>query len=108
MPPQRLTWRYFRARCFAEGLSKAQVAARVGSERALASERTYARRVLPRGVARGLGDARRGDLAALGRAAAIIAGLGTTSAGYARGRLMTARADRARPGLDPGWPEAAA
>ena len=111
VPAQRLTWRYFRARCFAEGLSKAQVAARVGSERALASERIYTLRVLPRGVARGLGDACRGDLAALGRAAAIIAGLATTSAGYARGRLMTApsaRADRAQPALDPGWPEAAA
>src|SRR5205085_8257252 len=47
VPAGRLSWRYFRARCFAEGLSKAQVAGRVGRERALASERAYVLKVLP-------------------------------------------------------------
>jgi GT2 family glycosyltransferase len=81
VPVSRLSWRYFRSRCLAEGLSKAQVAARVGSERALASERSYTLKVLPRGMARGLraGVPR--------RSLAIAAGLALTTAGYARGRL---------------------
>jgi glycosyltransferase involved in cell wall biosynthesis len=84
---ERLSWRYFRARCFAEGVSKARVAARVGPRSALSSERSYVARVLPRGVARGIRGACRGDRGALRRAAVIVAGLTMTSAGYARGRL---------------------
>ena len=87
VPAERLSWRYFRARCFAEGVSKAKVAARVGTRSALSSERSYVARVLPRGVGRGLLDACRGDRGALRRAAAIIAGLTMTSAGYVSGRL---------------------
>jgi len=88
VPPERLSWAYFRARCFAEGVSKARVAARVGSAPALAAERSYTLRVLPRGAARGLVQAVRGDLAGGGaRAGAIAAGLAITTAGYLRGRL---------------------
>ena len=83
----RTTWRYFLARCWAEGLSKALVAAHVGSGQALASERTYATRVLPRGAARNVGRALRGDRRALARAAAIVVGLALTSAGYGFGVL---------------------
>jgi GT2 family glycosyltransferase len=83
----RVTWRYFLARCWAEGLSKALVARHVGSERALASERIYATRVLPRGVGRGVRDLLAGDLAGLARALAIVAGLAVTTAGYAAGGL---------------------
>lgn len=88
VPPGRLSWRYFRARCFAEGLSKASVAARVGSERALASERSYAMKVLPLGMARGLLGACRGEAGAGRRALAIAAGLGMTTAGFVWGQLM--------------------
>jgi len=90
VPAGRLSWRYFRARCFAEGLSKAQVALRVGSERALASERAYVLKVLPKGVGRGLAAAARGGAGAgagVGQALAITAGLALTTAGYVRGRL---------------------
>jgi len=90
MSADRRRWRYFRTRCYGEGLSKALVADHVGSSDGLASERTYVARVLPRGVARGCADAARGDLAGLGRAGAIVAGLAIVAAGYGRGRLTAA------------------
>lgn len=85
VPAARLSWKYFRARCFAEGLSKASVAARVGSGPALTSERSYARKVLPAGIALGLRDAYRGERSGGLRALAIAAGLTMTAAGYLRG-----------------------
>jgi GT2 family glycosyltransferase len=87
VPPQRCSWRYYLRRCYAEGRSKARVSALVGSQDALSSEWTYTREVLPRGFRRGLRDAVGGELAGLGRSAAILLGLTTTSAGYARGRF---------------------
>ena len=47
---ERVKIRYFLRRCYAEGISKAAVARRAGSEMALASERTYVRSTLPKGV----------------------------------------------------------
>jgi len=91
VPPARLSWRYFRSRCLAEGLSKAQVAVRVGSDRALASERSYALKVLPRGMVMGV---RAGTPM---RAVAIAAGLTLTTAGYVGGRL--GRASRLSPAV---------
>ena len=83
----RTSWRYFLARCYAEGHSKALVSELVGSSDALASERAYASRVLPLGVRRGVSDAfLRRDANGLGRSGAILLGLGVTAAGYARGR----------------------
>jgi glycosyltransferase involved in cell wall biosynthesis len=85
---ERLRWSYFRARCYSEGLSKAVVARHAGWQAGLASERTYATRTLPQGVARGLADAvLRGDARGLARAGTIIAGLGFTTLGYTVGRL---------------------
>jgi glucosyl-dolichyl phosphate glucuronosyltransferase len=86
VPEGRTTWRYFRSRCWSEGLSKAVMTGRVGSDDGLASERTYVTRTLPSGVAHGVADALRGRPEGLRRAGAIIAGLGLTVAGYARGR----------------------
>jgi len=83
VPPTRARWRYFIERCFGEGVSKAQVTRSVGAQDGLASERTYALRTLPSGIARGLADTLfHVDVAGLGRAVAITAGLGTTIAGY--------------------------
>jgi glucosyl-dolichyl phosphate glucuronosyltransferase len=79
VPAERATWRYFKARCYGEGLSKATVA-RVAGFRGLSSERAHALRTLPLGVLRGLA---RG---ALRRALAIAGGLAITSAGYVAGR----------------------
>jgi glucosyl-dolichyl phosphate glucuronosyltransferase len=81
VPPTRLSWRYFGARCLAEGLSKAQVAQRVGAQRALASERSYTLKVLPRGMARALAHG------APLRALAIAGGLALTTAGYVSATL---------------------
>jgi GT2 family glycosyltransferase len=89
---ERARWRYFRTRCYSEGLSKAIVARHAGRLDGLASERSYAMRTLPRGVARGLADATvRRDAAGLTRAAAIIAGLAITTLGYAVGSVRGQR-----------------
>jgi glucosyl-dolichyl phosphate glucuronosyltransferase len=97
----RLTWRYLRHRCYAEGISKAAVAVMVGQDRALETERSYVTRVLPRGVLREVTAAaspRGGDrLRRLEGALAIVLGLGATVLGYGRGRLSAARALRADP-----------
>ncbi len=89
LPESRAQWRYFRARCYAEGLSKAIVAQLAGADRGLASERSYVMRTLPAGVVTGVGDAiRERSLAPLVRAGAIIAGLGMTGAGFAAGSMQ--------------------
>jgi glucosyl-dolichyl phosphate glucuronosyltransferase len=87
VPVGRSRWGYFVSRCYSEGLSKALVAQLVGSRDGLSSERSYTMRTLPRGVARGFADAVRGRPSGVARAAAIVAGLACTSAGYAAGRL---------------------
>ncbi len=102
---ERGTWRYYRERCFAEGVSKAQLSHIVGAGSALSHERRYVRRTLPLGVARGLGDALlRLDPSGFARAGAIAAGVAFTGAGYFKARRMSspsalaAQRDKARPG----------
>ncbi len=88
--PDRATFRYFLARCIGEGSSKAVLRRLVGARRALESERRYTLRTLPRGVARGFADALvHGDGGGILRAAAIIVGLGATTAAYAAGHLSS-------------------
>ncbi|MEV4555456.1 glycosyltransferase family 2 protein [Kitasatospora sp. NPDC049285] len=81
VPPTRATWAYFRARCYAEGRSKAQVARYAGAGPALADERGYLRRTLPAAFWHDLRHAR------LRRAAALCAGTALTVLGYAAGTL---------------------
>jgi glucosyl-dolichyl phosphate glucuronosyltransferase len=80
VPPERMTWGYFRARCFAEGRSKARVAHIVGAGSALATERSYVVRTLTRGLVR---NATHGSVR---RSGAIVAGLATTTIGFLAGR----------------------
>ena len=87
VPAPRLTWSYFSARCYAEGVSKARLTARVGSTRALSSERRYATRTLPAGIGRGVIGGIRGHPREALPAIAIIAGLAITTAGYLWGWL---------------------
>ena len=87
--------RYLVSRSWHEGRSKASVAMSVGARDALAAETTYTRRVLPRGVARGLSAAVRGDVNGLGRAGAIIVGTGAAAGGYARERMRRWTSGRA-------------
>jgi len=86
VPAKRCTIGYFIRRCFAEGLSKDAVSRYAGSGAALASERDYTFRVLPRGFARGLRRAAEGDLSGAGEALMILAGLAVTVTGYLGGR----------------------
>ncbi len=90
VPVDRSRLSYFVSRCHAEGRSKAEVARRVGTDSALASERAYARRVLPLGIRAGLADSIRGDRAGLARAITIALGLTSTVAGFLAGSLARA------------------
>ena len=92
VPADRATWAYFRSRCFAEGVSKAQVAAAAGARDGLSTERTYVVRTPPAGVLRGVRDALRGDASGLVRAAGIVSGLVLTAAGYLAGAVRMERA----------------
>ena len=78
--PHRSTWAYLRARSLAEGESKAQVAAMVGSWDATSDERHYVRRVLGRAVARELFHGR------LRGAAGLVTALAWTGWGYLQAR----------------------
>ncbi|MDX6738984.1 glycosyltransferase family 2 protein [Actinocorallia sp. A-T 12471] len=86
VPAERTRFAYYRSRCYAEGLSKALVASMVGSQDGLSNERAHAFKTLPTGALRGVGEAARGDVAGLGRAGAITAGLAFTATGYLVGR----------------------
>ncbi|MEZ0092657.1 glycosyltransferase family 2 protein [Streptacidiphilus sp. EB129] len=87
VPHERERFAYFRTRCWAEGLSKAKVAGRVGAGDGLSSERRYVTRTLPAGIARSLGGIARGDLAGLARAGAIAVGGLITAVGFLVGSL---------------------
>jgi len=84
---QRASLRYFFKRCWAEGLSKADVSRRVGHPRALSTECRYVSRVLPRGIWKGLYDSASGDPWGAVRSMAIVLGLVTTAAGYFAGAV---------------------
>jgi len=104
----RLTWSYLRRRCYAEGVSKAAVAAMVGRNAALATERGYATRVLPAGVARELGSVGRGRPGrSLAGAVAIVVGLAATAGGYARGRAGVRKIHPTHPQLRLAAPQGA-
>jgi glucosyl-dolichyl phosphate glucuronosyltransferase len=78
---------YFIRRCWAEGLSKAEVSRRVGRSSALSTEREYALRVLPRGIWNGLHDSAAGDFWGAARSLAIVLGLIATVTGYCIGTI---------------------
>lgn len=82
VPADRTGFARFLKRCFFEGGSKAVVSRLVGRTDGLATELDYTRKVLPRGVGRGLRDPLHGDPSGLLRAAAIVAGLASTAVGY--------------------------
>ncbi|HEY7417630.1 MAG TPA: glycosyltransferase family 2 protein, partial [Ktedonobacteraceae bacterium] len=88
VPPYRMTWRYFCARCYAEGVSKTVVSHFVGAKDGLASERSYIIKTLPEGVIRGLSDTFiHGDFSGMARAIAILVGLTLTTIGYIVGNI---------------------
>jgi GT2 family glycosyltransferase len=86
VPAARTTWSYFRARCYSEGLSKAEVVRLAGASAGLQSERNYTFRTLPGALARELAALGRGERAAALNAAALAVGVAWTGAGYVVGR----------------------
>jgi GT2 family glycosyltransferase len=89
VPAGRQTWRYFVSRCFHEGRSKKILAARVGTDDGLGSERTYVTHTLTSGFARELLAPFSGKLAGPARSAAIATGLVATATGYLSVRAAT-------------------
>ena len=81
----RASFGYFVRRCWAEGISKAEVSRRVGRSKALSTERNYVLRVLPRGIWNGLHDSAGGDPWGVARSVTIVVGLLATAAGYCAG-----------------------
>lgn len=89
VPLNRARWHYFRQRCYTEGLAKALITNLVGTQDGLASEWSYTLQTLPKGVQNGLvSTLRTGNIAGMGRAFAITAGLALTTYGYLLGRLL--------------------
>lgn len=88
VPQDRARARYLLRRCYYEGISKALVR-RLGDARSLRTERTYVSRTLASGLARALrvAFAGPGRAGALGKIAAVIAGLAAAVAGYAVGTI---------------------
>jgi glucosyl-dolichyl phosphate glucuronosyltransferase len=91
VPADRVTRRYFRRRCLAEGRSKAVVGTLTGTDAALSRERHYVRRTLPAGIIRAFRDAGHGDVGGLMRAWTIVEGAAITAAGYLLARRRLAR-----------------
>lgn len=107
VPASRATWRYLVTRCYAEGISKAALAALSIGTGGLTVEKAYVRRILPLAVARGLRDGfLRFEGAGVLRAAAVVLGLGATTAGYGVGRCRAAVAGLRLPAARPVAPVA--
>lgn len=98
VPAARASWSYFRARCWAEGVSKARMARALGPTTALSTERDYVRHILLAAVGRDLREAVRTRGASLERAGAVVGGLACTATGYLATRASTAasRSERLR------------
>lgn len=91
---ERLTWRYFTRRCYAEGISKARLANLSRSMESLTTERDFCVKVLPRAFARALGSGiLKFDSGQVGCAFAIAVGLGCAMAGFVVGKLGGAKVD---------------
>lgn len=102
--PARLSPAYLRQRAYAEGVSKAAIAALVGAGDATSAERAYLRHTIPAGLAREVRRGVTGDRDGWRAAAGIIGAVGATGWGYLRGRAggahggLTRAAHQARGG----------
>ncbi len=85
---ERLKAGYFLRRCWHEGRSKAIVVRLVGSSAGLERERRQAAVVIPAALAKELRRLANGDLSAVLRMTATLAGLAAASAGYVTGRVL--------------------
>lgn len=87
VPPARLTWSYFRGRCWAEGLSKAAVSSLVGARSGLASEREHLLKAIPSEFAGSLRAIPKDPRNAVTRASLLVVGALIAATGLVRGRL---------------------
>ncbi|GLW99713.1 glycosyltransferase family 2 protein [Microtetraspora sp. NBRC 16547] len=87
VPGDRTTMSYFRARCYAEGLSKAAVTRLAGAGKALSSERSYLRSTIPKALLRPLIPAPTARLRDLAAIPAVLTGVGATGLGFVWGRV---------------------
>ena len=78
----RATFGYLLKRSFEEGEGKAALAASVGAEAGLESERRHLFVTVPLGFLRGFGELLRGDPYGPARSVALVAGVGAAAAGY--------------------------
>jgi glucosyl-dolichyl phosphate glucuronosyltransferase len=91
VPPSRLTWSYFRSRCWAEGLSKAAVSSLVGSRSGLSSERAHVLKAMPHELASSLVGVVRHPIVSVTKIVLIVTGAIIAAAGLVRGRLALRR-----------------
>lgn len=91
---EQATLGYLVRRSFEEGASKVELAAIVGAEQGLSSERRYLTVVLPHGFARGLWQTLRGDPRGVLRSAAIAIGLLSSGLGLLAATLARLRRRR--------------
>lgn len=86
-PVARERFSYFRARCYAEGLSKAAMIRTVGASQGLSTEREYTMITLRRAVLREVRQGFSGDFGGVARAGAIVVGLAMTVWGFTVGSI---------------------
>jgi glucosyl-dolichyl phosphate glucuronosyltransferase len=87
----RLTWNYFWRRCFFVNEGKVEAFAQMGDAATLGAETRFVRYALTKAVPRQIWLAAKGDVPALARAAAIIAGVGLAGAGHVKGKINLKR-----------------
>jgi glycosyltransferase involved in cell wall biosynthesis len=92
VPAHRARWRYFLARCYGEGLSKALIVGAAGFRRGLAAERAYTARALTSGFcSAAVAGMTFRDRSGFLRASAIAAGLVAAAAGFCSGHLRRSK-----------------
>lgn len=91
VPQSRLSWRYFRSRCWAEGVSKAAVSSLVGSRYGLSSERRHLLRAMPREIGGSLRALPRHPGQSATTIALIVTGGAIATSGLVRGRMAVRR-----------------
>ena len=101
VPAARERFGFFVRRCYAEGQGKADLGALVDRGSATSAEKSYARKVLPKGVLIGLRETLRGDPMGVARSGVIVLGLAAATAGMASGRIQQRRARGVRPAASP-------
>jgi glucosyl-dolichyl phosphate glucuronosyltransferase len=87
VPVERTTWNYFWRRCYFENKDKVAAMKQMGEAASFRAETAFVRNALLRGIPRCLAEASGGDVSALARAAAIVAGISFAAAGNIAGRL---------------------